>query len=87
MGTTTDQGDEEGVEFLYQEDLVTARDIESGVAASGETKAAALAMLADALTLHEGGGEPIDDEDEFLREIGIDPERIETDDSPPQWLE
>lgn len=86
MGTTTDQGDEEGVEFLYEEDLVTARDIESGVAASGETKAAALAMLADTLTLHEGGGEPIDDEAEFLREIGIDPERIEADDSPPQWL-
>ena len=87
MGTTTDQGDDEGVEFLYEEGLVTARDIESGVAASGETKATALARLADALTLHEGGGEPIDDEDEFLRGIGIDPENVETDDSPPSWLE
>jgi predicted RNase H-like HicB family nuclease len=87
MGTTTDQSDEEGVEFLYEEGLVTARDIESGVAASGETKAAALSMLAEALTLHEGGGGPIDDGDEFLRESGIDPEAIDTDDSPPPWLE
>jgi hypothetical protein len=32
-----------------------------------------LAELADALALHEGGGEEIEDEDAFLREIDIDP--------------
>jgi len=87
MGTTTDRGDDEGVEFTYEEGLVTARDIETGVAASGESKATALSRLADALTLHEDGGEPIDDEADFLRETGVDPDAVSEDESPPPWLE
>jgi predicted RNase H-like HicB family nuclease len=51
---------------------VTATDVETGVAASGDSKADALTELADVLILHEGGGEEIEDEDAFLREIGID---------------
>jgi predicted RNase H-like HicB family nuclease len=86
VSSTTGDRREEGVEFTYECDLVTARDIESSVAASGESKAEALAMLAEALALHEGGGEPIEDEDAFLREIGIDPDGVDEDDSPPPWL-
>jgi hypothetical protein len=70
---TTDRRDEQdGVRFSYEEDLVTAIDVETGVAASGDSKADALARLADALALREGSGEEIEDEDAFLREIGID---------------
>lgn len=70
---TRDDPDGEGVEFIHEDDgSITARDIETGIASFGETKAEALRMLAEALTLHEGGGEPVTDED--LEEWGLDPE-------------
>lgn len=54
-----------------------AKDEETGVASQGKSRAEALEMLDEAVALHRGEiGEPIDDEDEFLREIGIDPEEI-----------
>lgn len=78
--TTTDRRDEGmDVHFSYEENLVTATDVETGVAASGDSKPAALAELADALALHEGGGEEIEDEDAFLREIGINPSEVKTE--------
>lgn len=87
MSSTAEDAREEGVEFTYEGELVTARDIETGVASSGESKSEALAMLAEALALHEGDGQSIEDETEFLREIGIDPDDIDEDESPPSWLE
>jgi hypothetical protein len=36
---------------------------------------------------HEGGGEPIEDEDAFLEEIGIDPDEIDEDPSLPPCFE
>jgi predicted RNase H-like HicB family nuclease len=71
MATTDRRDEQDGVRFSYEEDLVTAIDDETGVAATGKSKPEALAELADALALHEGGGEEIEDEDAFLREIGI----------------
>jgi predicted RNase H-like HicB family nuclease len=71
MATTDRRDEQDGVRFSYEEDLVTAIDDETGVAATGKSKPEALAELADALVLHEGGGEEIEDEDAFLREIGI----------------
>jgi hypothetical protein len=68
---TRDESPEEGVEFIREGDgRITARDLETGVASFGETKAEALRMLAEALELHEGGGEPVTDED--LEEWGLD---------------
>ncbi|MFC7229153.1 hypothetical protein N0B31_17260 [Salinirubellus salinus] len=87
MSTTAGDRREEGVEFTHEDGLVTALDLETGVAASGESKAEALSMLAEALELHEGGGEPIEDEAAFLREVGIDPEEVDADETPPPWLE
>jgi len=82
MATRThDDPDEEGVEFIHEDDgSITARDKETGVASFGETKAEALAMLAEALTLHDGGGEPVADED--LEAWGIDPEPEGNEDLP-----
>ncbi|WP_436909706.1 type II toxin-antitoxin system HicB family antitoxin [Halosimplex marinum] len=72
---------EEGVEFIHEEDgSITARDTETGVASFGDTKAEALRMLAEALELHEGGGEPVTDDD--LREMGLDPEADGDEDLP-----
>ncbi|TKX87917.1 hypothetical protein EXE43_00495 [Halorubrum sp. SS5] len=68
---TRDASNGEGVEFIHEDDgSITARDIETGVASFGETKAEALRMLAEAIELHEGGGEPVTDED--LEEWGLE---------------
>jgi predicted RNase H-like HicB family nuclease len=88
VSTTAEDRRESGVEFTYDEaGLVTAKDLETGIASCGESKAEALAMLAEALELHEGGGEPIEDEAAFLDEIGLDAEEFDEDVSPPPWLE
>ena len=71
-----DNGPKEGVEFIHEDDgSITARDIETGVASFGETKAQALSMLAEALALHSGeAGEPLTDDD--FRELGINPDEV-----------
>jgi hypothetical protein len=75
MATTSRDGPTEGVEFIHEDDgSVTARDLETGLARGGDTRAEALARLAEVLRLEDGGGEPVDDPDAFLRdELDIDP--------------
>ena len=82
MASVTRDDRSEGVEFYYESDgSVTAKDLETGLARGGDTRAQALAQLAEVLELHEGGGEPIDDPDEFLRdEFDIDPDDLESHD-------
>jgi len=82
--TARDPDGLEGVEFVREDDgTITARDLETGLARGGETRAEALAQLAEVLELHEGGGEPIDDPDEFLREeLGIDPDEVDEKELP-----
>ncbi len=78
---THDEPDEEGVEFIHEDDgSITARDKETGVASFGETKAEAVVMLAEALGLHDGDGEPVTDED--LEELGLDPETAGDEERP-----
>ncbi|WP_424007658.1 type II toxin-antitoxin system HicB family antitoxin [Haloferax denitrificans] len=78
---TRDDNGEEGVEFIHEDDgSITARDIETGIASFGETKSEALRMLSEALLLHEGGGEPITDED--LEELGLDPDEFDDRELP-----
>ena len=92
MGATTRKRDDDhGIEFIYEEDLVTARDTETGVASSGETRAEALAMLAEALALHENDAtQPREDEAEILQDIGLDADEIEAareeNTDPPEFL-
>jgi predicted RNase H-like HicB family nuclease len=79
--TSREEPDEDGVEFIHEDDgSITARDKETGVASFGDTKSEALRMLAEALELHDGGGEPVDDED--LREMGLDPAEGSIEDLP-----
>ena len=67
---TRDLNNGEGVEFIHEDDgSITAKDIETGVASFGDTKAEALRMLAEAIELHEGGGEPVTDEDLEERDL------------------
>lgn len=76
----------DGVEFIHEDDgRVTARHVESGVASFGETEVEALRQLADALDSHFGDGEPIDDPEAYLEDLGIDVEIGEA--GEPPWLE
>jgi len=79
--TPRNEPDGEGVEFVHEDDgSITARDKETGVASFGDTKSEALRMLAEALELHEGGGESVDDDD--LRDMGLDPQDAGDEDLP-----
>jgi hypothetical protein len=85
MTSTSRDGERDGVEFIREDDgSVTAHDIETGIARGGDTRADALAQLAEVLRLEDGGGEPINDPDEFLRtEMNIDPDDLDEHDEPP----
>jgi hypothetical protein len=77
MASATRRADDgpDGVEFIHEDDgTITARDLETGLARGGETRAEALTQLAEVLTLEAGDGEPIEDPEEFLQEIGVDPD-------------
>lgn len=84
MASATRDDRSSGVVFEQETDgSVTARDLETGLARGGETRAEALSQLAEVLELHEGGGEPITDED--LREMGLDPDDGD-DEELPEFL-
>ena len=91
MASATDDGDDVllGVEFVEEDDgTITAHDLETDLARGGDTRAEALAQLAEVLELHEGGGEPIDDSDEFLREeLDIDPDELDGDKPLPDFMQ
>jgi predicted RNase H-like HicB family nuclease len=60
----------------------SAIDEETGVASCGDTRQEALQMLDEAVALHNGeAGESVDTPDEeraVLREMGIDPDEVES---------
>jgi predicted RNase H-like HicB family nuclease len=64
----------------------TAVDRATGVASQGETREAALENLDEAVALHRGEGEPIEDEEAFLRDVGIDPEKVEETEGLPEFM-
>ena len=79
-----DNGESEGVEFIHEDDgSITARDIETGLARGGDSKADALTQLAEVLALYEGDGESIDDPDAFLEEIDVDADTSSGVETPP----
>lgn len=85
-------GESGGVEFIHEPDgSITARDIETGLARGGDTRAEALSQLAEVLALENGEGERIDDEDAFLEELGIDPDEVaaarEEHDGLPEFMQ
>ena len=73
------------IEFTREDDgTITARDLETELARGGDTRAEALAQLAEVLALEAGDGEPIEDPTEFLHDVGIDPDGDER--SLPDFL-
>lgn len=90
MASATDDPDDaaEGVEFVREEDgTITAHDLETGLARGGDTRAEALARLAEVLELHDGGGAEIEDTEEFLREeLDVDPDELDGDRELPDFM-
>jgi len=74
-----------GVVFEQEADgSITAKDLETGLARGGDTRAEALAQLAEVLELESGGGEPVTDED--LEAMGLDPDD-EGDEELPDFMQ
>ena len=66
---------------------VTARDLETGIQRGDDTRAEALAQLAEVLRLEDGDGTPIDDPGRFLEEeMAINTDDLEAHDEPPEFL-
>lgn len=89
MASTSGDETQNGVEFVHEDDgSVTARDIDTGLARGGDTRAEALAQLVEVLRLAEGEGEAIEDPAKFLREeLDIDPEEIDARDELPEFMQ
>jgi predicted RNase H-like HicB family nuclease len=85
---TRERDGSEGVVFIREDDgSVTAEDLETGLARGGDTRAEALAQLAEVLALHEGGGESIEDPAAFLREeLDLGPDEVDEDRELPDFL-
>lgn len=73
---------EDEIRMWREGDWWVITDIETGVTTQGQTREEALKMLDEAVALYRGEvGESIDtpeEEAEILRELGLDPEEIET---------
>lgn len=66
----------------------TARNHEVGVSSQGATRDDALDNLDEAVALHRGEiGEQVEDQDEALRRLGIDPDGVDGDRERPDVLE
>jgi predicted RNase H-like HicB family nuclease len=90
MASSTRSGDdaiEQEIRLTKEGDWWVAKDIETGVASQGETRQEALEMLDEAVALHKGEiGEPIEDEEAFLEELGIDPDEVEPTKDLPDFM-
>ena len=83
MASYTRDGDldhEDEIRMWREGEWWVITDVETGVTTQGETREEALEMLDEAVTLHEGGGEPVTDED--LEEWGIDPDETGHEELP-----
>jgi predicted RNase H-like HicB family nuclease len=67
----------------------TARNIKVGVSSQGPTKQEALENLEEAVALHKGEiGEEVseDEQEEVLRDLGIDPDELDGDRELPEFM-
>lgn len=98
MASSTRDGDsehEDEIRMWREGDAWVITDVETGVTTQGETREKALEMLDEAVALHNGeAGESIDtpeEERDVLRELGIDPDEVETaraeNDELPEFMQ
>lgn len=73
----------EGVGFVHEDDgSITAKDRETGLARGGQTYSESLANMAEYSRTRRGEGEPVENPDAFLRDLGIDPDEQFADSNP-----
>jgi predicted RNase H-like HicB family nuclease len=78
---------EQEIHLTKEDDWWVAKDVETGVASQGKTREEALEMMDEAVALHKGEiGEPIEDEEAFLEELGIDPDEVEPTKELPDFM-
>jgi len=84
--STLDEAVQRRITLTQEGEWWVALDEEIDVASQGKTRAEALANLDEAVALHTGEiGEPVEDREAFLREIGIDPAEVEEPATTPPW--
>jgi len=90
MTSSTRDGEtehEDEIRMWREDDMWVITDVETGVTTQGETREDALEMLDEAVGLHKGEiGEPIEDEEAFMEELGIDPEEVEPTEELPEFM-
>jgi len=90
MASSTRLGDdavEQEIHLTKEGNWWVAKDVETGVASQGKTREEALEMMDEAVALHKGEiGEPIEDEEAFLEELGIDPDEVEPTKELPDFM-
>jgi len=90
MASSTRDGDpdrEGEIRMWREDDMWVITDLETGVTTQGETREDALEMLDEAVALHKGEiGEPIENEEAFMEELGIDPEEVEPTEELPDFM-
>ncbi len=67
----------------------TARNVNVGVSSQGATKQEALENLEEAVALHKGEiGEKVseDEQEDVLRDLGIDPDELDGDRELPEFM-
>jgi len=73
----------------YEDGWWTARNVKVGVSSQGPTKQEALENLDEAVALHKGEiGEEVseDEQEEVLRDLGIDPDELDGDRELPEFM-
>lgn len=90
MAGSTRDGDlnrEDEIRMWREDEMWVITDVETGVTTQGETREDALEMLDEAIALHKGEiGEPIEDEEAFMEELGIDPDEVEPTKELPDFM-
>jgi len=89
MSTGHEHEVERTITLTQEDDWWVAVDEEEGVASQGKTREEALENLDEAVALHKGEiGEEIseDEQEEVLRELGIDPDEVEGDRELPDFM-
>lgn len=78
---------EDEIHMWREDDWWVIQDVETGVTTQYETRPDVLEMLDEAVGLHNGEiGKPIENEEAFMMEIGIDPEEVEPTKELPDFL-
>ena len=79
---------EQTITLKERADYWVAIHEETGVGAQAPTREAALDELDEAVALHTNDAtEPGEDEDELLRDLGIDPDAIEDEQPLPAFMQ